>query len=259
MWTFPFHEGKGVTCSSFSPDDSLLLCGSGRLLHVVERGTGRSILHLRHRSDVSCCAWVPGGNWVVCGTLGNEPELCIWDARQGHRICTMHAHTATITCCHVSPNGKVTTSSNDGSILVWSASGQLELALRGKDISHHIRGGAGITCSVSPDGSLLLSGGDDKSIRFWNAVTGALKCTRRHHSEAVAVCMFSCDGKRAMSCSMHEMALWDASSFRLLGSWRTSDTGTSCCSFSPCGRMLVSGSWSLGTWAAGENLCLWVC
>jgi len=56
--------------------------------------------------------------------------------------------------------------------------------------------------AFSPDGTRVLSGSGDKTIKLWDAATGALIRTFAGHSYRVSSVAFSTDGSRVLSGSL---------------------------------------------------------
>ncbi len=88
--------------------------------------------------------------------------------------------------------------------------------------------------AISPDGGILASGSDDKTIKLWQLATGQELCTIKAHSKSVCSVAMSADGEILASGS-------DDKSIKL---WQLS-TG------------LQIGSLTLGGWFSGDSGCVY--
>jgi WD40 repeat protein len=78
----------------------------------------------------------------------------------------------------------------------------------------------GVKClAISPNGKILASGSQDKTIKLWELETGELINTLVGHWDEVNSIVFSADGQTLISCSRDErIQLWNLSTGKPLHS-----------------------------------------
>ncbi|KAG6906212.1 hypothetical protein DXG01_015169 [Tephrocybe rancida] len=104
---------------------------------------------------------------------------------------------------------------------------------------------------VSSDSKQLVSGGDDKSVRIWDALTGDLVKELKGHTHYVQSVAFSPDGKRVVSGSSdRSVHIWDALTGDLVKVLNGHTEWVQSVTFSPDGKQVVSGS-------NDQSVCIW--
>ncbi len=105
--------------------------------------------------------------------------------------------------------------------------------------------------AFSPDGTRIVSGSYDETLRLWDAVSGAHLNTLKGHSDLVRSVAFSPNATRIVSGSSdHTLRLWDAASGAHLSTLKGHSGWVQSVAFSPDGTCIMSGS-------ADRTLRLW--
>jgi WD40 repeat protein len=193
------HTRGPIGSPTFSSDSQMLATASvsDGLVWVWKQGIEEAILVIPEAADSStleAVAFHPNGKYLAVGgfdwlsTSGGEGALCVWDLEARDKAMTLQAGVSAVT---FDPSGRYLAagvfSENGQSVMVWDFEKQEKLfELPG----HHDR----ITSVVfSPDGSWLVSGSDDCTVRVWNILTGRLAVARQFEA-AVQSLAFSPDG-----------------------------------------------------------------
>ncbi|HEY9611341.1 serine/threonine-protein kinase [Allocoleopsis sp.] len=132
----------------------------------------------------------------------------------------------------------------------WNNSEKIALASTLMGHSQKVR-----SIAISPDGQLLASGSEDKTIKVWNLRTGQLLRTLTGHSEGIRSVAISPDGKLLASGGDDKtIKLWNLDTGKLLGTLTGHSDIVQAVTISPDGKLLASGSndktvklWNLDT------------
>lgn len=194
------HTRGPIGSPTFSADGHVLATASvsDGLIWVWKIGAPEAILVIPEAADnctLEAAAFHPNGNYLAVGgldwlaTSGADGALCVWDLETREKLLTLEAG---VTALAFDPTGRYlaagTFSQTGQSVVVWDFDKQEKVF----DLpGHHDRINA---VAFSPDGSWLVSGGDDSTVRAWNVLTGRLVVARQFDA-AVQSLAFSADGQ----------------------------------------------------------------
>lgn len=183
---------------------------------VIEGPLVQSVLHGNGPVDRAAFS-LDGKNILSTSRVG----AAVWNAQAGNSLAILNAHVGGVNAAAFSPEGKrVVTASTDNTARVWDAeSGLLLVSLAGHTcVASQSGPGCAVNSAVfSPDGTRIVTGGDDHTARVWDAASGHPIATLAGHEDAVLDAEFSPDGKRIVTASTDGTGrVWDAETGRPL-------------------------------------------
>ncbi len=222
----PDHADTAFYGIAWSPDGRRL--ASGTYLHGVpvwEMAT-RSVRWLSRGQQtwIRHVAWSPDGTRLVGG--GDDGNMYVWDTSDGTLLLLLPGHQGVVTSVAWSPDGNWLASAGRvkgrGELLVWDVqSGRRHSAWGAGKRTFTGHSGVVYALAWGSSGNLLVSGGSDGTLCWWDVESGTYVRVRRAHQGTIRSLRRSPDGSRLASCGDDgAITLWGLESGEMLGTLR---------------------------------------
>jgi WD40 repeat protein len=188
-----------------------------------------------HGAFLDTIAVAPDGSLVVTGA--RDGTLRLWTA-DGTAAGEVAAHEGWILASAFDPAGRRLVTAGDDVVKTWSRTATDTL------MPEHAfpTTGPNQAVAISPDGATVVAGGDDRTMRAWDAATGVSRWTAATTNEIRALA-FAPDGRRVTSGGRDGTILhWDIATGATLDTWPGHDEAIYALAYTPDGRRLLSAS-----------------
>jgi len=239
----PIAEAGFVWFAAFSPDGRFLATAGGdRVVRIWDVTTGeeRSTFYA-HDNHIFHLTFSPDGSRLATASWDGTSK--VWDVLTGEELLSLsEADGGRPEYVAFSPDGTrlavaVLAGVAEGWVTIWDVdTGQSLMTLRGHN--SYVR-----SAVFSPDGSLIVSTGDDRTSKIWDAEEGSLLTILSGHTDTIVEAAFSPDGRRLVTASWDGVAkVWDVETGQELFALAGHSDSIWSVAFSPDGNRILTAS-----------------
>lgn len=175
-------------------------------------------------------------NGLVLASGDQDGLILLWDSKTGRQLAKLVGHTGSISGIGFVNDNLLASSSADGTIILWDVGSHQPVGRLDRGLKTAIN-----ALAISPDGKILVAGGEDKIITFWDIAARAPIGAPIAAPDIVQTVAFSPDGALlAVGVQGNPILLFDAGTRQALGTFFDSQTAI-VTGFSADGKILASG------------------
>jgi WD40 repeat protein/serine/threonine protein kinase/tetratricopeptide (TPR) repeat protein len=204
-----------ITSVAWSPDSTRLVSASthDQAARIWDVASQKVVLGpLRHSHEITTVAWSPDGEQLATGSI--DDSVKVWNTTTGNEVVTLRGNQTQITSVVWGPAGQLASGAADGSTKIWNTLRDQESNV----LSGHV--GLATTVAWSPNGERLASGGNDGTVRIWDAAGKVIQTFQAHDSgksrhELICSLVWNVDGAKLASAGIDgKVKVWDVESGR---------------------------------------------
>ncbi len=232
--TAPLRHQAAVLGAAFSSDGRRVVTASAdKTARVWDSNTGEPLYPpLQHSNVVLCATFSPDGRWIATAA---GYSAWLWDVHALASPARELKDVNKVRFVEFSPNSRtIVTGGYSWALRMWNVENGVEIFMR-EEHQSNLR-----SAQFSPDGTRLLTAGDESACRIRSAETGET-LLRFAHDDAVASAQFSQEGHRVATGSADRTArIWEAYTGRPLTEPLFHSAPVSLVQFSPDAERLLT-------------------
>src|SRR5439155_7690521 len=171
------HPATVLTAATTGDGKRLFTGGDDKILRSWDLSKDQVDRQLTgHTGPITAIAVNADGQIVASGSA--DKTIRFWDLGTGKEKVILGAHTSTVTSLSLHPNGQqLLSASEDGTVKIWQLpvmppANQAAGVVTIPPLRQIMHGAAVRQALFSPKGDQILSWGDDKALKLWNAADG---------------------------------------------------------------------------------------